>query len=187
MDNIQEIRDPDSGKLLKKFCTSDGIINGAMLIFDDNEQVAYKLHFVEGTLSGPAEFYQNQQLLMQTNFANGKQHGDATIYIDGIKSSTLHYIYGQLDGDFCSFDAKGNLIRKATYSAGQLNGNCELYYPDGTLMEHCIYKHNKLNGDVHKYYPSGSIREISSYKDGVPVGYIDSYDVNGNLVSSIEA
>lgn len=181
-----EIKDPQSGKLLKVMTLKNGVPHGEMLIYDDSETVSHKLYFEEGVLNGPAEFYVDGKPMMITEFRNGQQAGETTVYTNGKKSTVMHYKDGMIDGPFMSFDEQGNLIREVVYVAGKMEGECSVYYPDGTLMEHSTYKNGQLDGEVQKYYPSGVVREISTFENGEPIGYIDVYDMNGDLQESKE-
>ena len=180
------ITDPSSGKLLKTVELKNGVPHGAVVIYDDDGSISHKLNYVEGVLSGEAEFFQKNQLIMKTNFSNNVQDGETIVYLNGNKSTIMHYKNGMLDGSFLSYDEQGHLVREVSYEDGKMQGDCNVYYPDGALMEHSVYKDNLLDGEMQRYYQSGIVREISTFENGKPVGYIDTYDIDGNLQDSRE-
>lgn len=183
---VIEINGPETGQKIKTITLKNGVPHGELLIYGEDGSVSHKLNFVDGVLSGPAEFFQNNQILMKTNFKNGLQDGETVMFLNEKKSSVMHCKNGYLDGLFSSYDDQGNLVREANYTAGKMNGECSVYYPDGALMEHSVYKDNKLDGEVLRFYQNGVVRETANYDNGVPVGYIDTYDTDGNLLESKE-
>lgn len=181
-----EINDPKSREKLKTVAVKDGVPNGELVIYNEDGSISHKLNFVDGILSGPAEFYQGDQILMTTTFKNGQQNGETIMFMNSKESAVMYYQDGNLNGPFLSYDDQGNLIREVNYVNGKMNGECFMYYPDGAVMEQAMYKDDKLEGEVQKYYPSGVIREICFFEKGVPVGTVATYDINGNLIESKE-
>jgi antitoxin component YwqK of YwqJK toxin-antitoxin module len=181
---VQEVKDAD-GKLLKSISMKDGVPHGETQIFDENGQLANKLNYDSGQLSGPAEFFFAGKPTMIASFANGKLEGEATLFSNGVKVGVTNFKDGLFDGEFTSFDNVGNVIRVATYAGGLQNGECKTFYPDGTLMEHSTYKNNLQDGEVTKYFPSGNVLEISTFQDGKPC-VIETYDEDGDLTARKE-
>lgn len=183
---VIDIKDQSSGQKLKTVTLKNGKPHGELIIYNEDGTISHKLNFVDGVLSGPAEFFEGNQILMMTCFKNGRQDGETIMFMNGEKSSVMHYKDGNLDGTFLSYDDQGHLVREVNYVGGKMNGECSVYYPDGSLMERSVYKDNKLDGEVMKFYQTGVVREVSNYKDGAPIGCIDTYDTDGNLLESAE-
>lgn len=183
---VIEVNDQFSGQRLKTVTLKDGKPHGELIIYNEDGTVSHKLNFVDGVLSGPAEIFQGDQILMLTYFKNGQQDGETTMFMNQKKSSVMHYKGGKLNGPFLSYDDQEHLIREVNYVEGKMDGECLVYYPDGSIMERSTYKDDKLEGEVARFYQTGEVREISNYENGVPIGYIDTYDINGNLLERTE-
>ena len=178
---VEKIID-DAGKLLKTITMKNGVPDGETIIYDANNQITNKLFYVAGSLEGPAEFYMNSQPLMLATFKNNLLEGGVTLFSNGKKIGETMFVKGLFDGKFTSFNEVGKITRIATYVAGQQNGECVVFYPDGAIMEKSTYKNNALDGEKFMYYPDGeTCMEYSTYENGKPIGYIDSYDVDGDL------
>ena len=184
--DVLEINDPNTGKLSKKISTKNNIPHGETILYDDSGNISHKLNYENGELSGPAEFFLNGQPQMITAFKNGLQEGETTFFSNGIKIGKVNIVKGLFEGEFISYDAVGNIIRVANYSAGQQNGECNNYYADGVLMQNSTYKNNMLDGQVVRYFPDGNVMEISEFDMGKPVGVVDTYDQKGHLISRRE-
>lgn len=182
---IREERDA-SGKLLRTVTVRNGVPHGETVIYDSDGNVSYKVNYDDGVLSGPAEFFTDNTLIMIAAFANGKLEGDATFFNGGVKVATATFHNGLFEGDFTSFDNNGNIVRVAEYVNGKQHGVCQAYYADGTLLEQSTYKDGKLDGELVRCFPNGNVMEIHTYNEGRQYGYIDKYDIDGNLVSRTE-
>ncbi len=183
--SIHEERD-DSGRLIRTVSMKDNTPHGETVIYDANGNIAYKVNYVDGVLSGAAEFFSDGLPLMITAFKDGKQEGETTFFSNGVKSATVTYKNGLFEGDFTSFDADGNITRVAEYVGGKQHGTCQVFYPDGTLLEQSTYKDGQLDGQLVRCFPNGGVMEISTYEAGKQYGYIDKYDMDGNLASRTE-
>ena len=53
-------------------------------------------------------------------------------------------------------------------------------------MEDSNYKDNVLHGDVIRYFPDGNVMETSQFDMGKPIGFVDTYDQEGNLINRKE-
>lgn len=55
---VHEEKD-DNGKLIRTVSMKGNTPHGETVIYDANGNVAYKINYVDGILSGPAEFFSN--------------------------------------------------------------------------------------------------------------------------------
>lgn len=84
----EEIKSSD-GKLLKTVSMKNGKPNGSTIMYDENGNIAHKLNYKDGVLDGPAEFYQDGELIMSTSFENNEMSGKTTFFMDGVESSAI--------------------------------------------------------------------------------------------------
>lgn len=103
------------------------------------------------------EFYPNEQLFVEGQFRNGRQHGEWTFYHDN-----------------------GQLNRKATYNNGQPDGAWDVLRADGTLSAKRSFRNGQRHGDWITYDASGQrpLRE-EHYVDGKPDGVWKVWHANG--------
>lgn len=185
-ETVHEVKDPNTGALLRVVHMFDGKLHGELIVYDQTENVVNRLNYKNGILDGKAEFFIDQKPLMQTNFKDGLQEGETIIFSLGVKIAVCNYSKGMLEGTFTNFDTLGNVLRTAIYSKNLQNGECTTYYPDGTVLEKAIYKNGKLDGEVLRFYPNGVLREKANYLEGKQVGIQENYDTNGKLQSKTE-
>jgi antitoxin component YwqK of YwqJK toxin-antitoxin module len=103
------------------------------------------------------EFYPNEQLFVEGQFLNGRQHGEWTFYHEN-----------------------GEQNRKATYNNGQPDGAWDVFRSDGTLAARRSFRNGQRHGEWITYDKTGKnpLRE-EHYADGNPEGVWKIWFDNG--------
>jgi antitoxin component YwqK of YwqJK toxin-antitoxin module len=127
------------------------------------------------------EFYPNEQLFVEGQFRNGRQHGEWTFYHDnGQLNRKATYNNGQPDGAWEVFRADGTLSAKRSFRNGLRHGEWVNYDETGKQPlreEH--YVDGKQDGVWKIWFPNGKQRQQLGFKQGQLDGISIEWDENG--------
>lgn len=117
----------------------------------------------------------NPRLQRYTADKKSNKNGEVRLYYE---NGELKHVYtlvnGRYDGQYISYDKKGNMIGYAEYKNGQLNGNYKVWYNNRIRDDH-NYKNDKLDGEYKCYDYNGNILRNDFYKNGKKHGLCKTY------------
>lgn len=128
------------------------------------------------------EYYENGQILSESNYLNGELHGlSREYYENGQILSESNYINGELNGPSGEYYEDGQIQAEANYANGELIGVAKEYYVNGGVKNAASFSMDKMK--IETYSISGKLSRRAVYKDGV---IIDEYilDEQGNVISN---
>ena len=127
------------------------------------------------------EFYPNEQLFVEGQFKNGRQHGEWTFYHEnGQQNRKATYNNGQPDGAWDVFRADGTLAAKRSFRNGQRHGEWISYDKTGKnplREEH--YVDGLAEGVWKFWFDNGKQRQQISFKQGQLDGTTIEWDESG--------
>lgn len=184
---VMEYYDDDKN-LVAQEAFDKGVLHGESRKYDLFHHLKEKITYKEGELHGPAEFYKNGIPLMHTNYAEGKQQGETTLYDEaGMVRSRIQYAQGLRHGTSMSYDSLGRVQQVLHYTQDLLDGPLLAYYPSGSLMESGNYEHGKRQGEFKSYHENGVVQKILIFEKGRQMYPPQFFDINGYpLVTGIE-
>jgi antitoxin component YwqK of YwqJK toxin-antitoxin module len=95
-----------------------------------------------------------------------------------MKSSGMHTMSNEKDGQWYYFNEDGSLSSMAFYKNGSLEGPYGEYHENGQAKLICTYVNNKQSGLSKSYYEDGTLREEVTHKDGKKTGKMTQYFPN---------
>jgi len=96
-----------------------------------------------------------------------------------IKSSGMHTMTNERDGQWHIFREDGSLESMEFYANGVINGPYAEYYPNGQASLISAFLNGKQHGVSKSYYENGTLKEEVTHKDGVKTGKMTQYFPNG--------
>lgn len=85
-------------------------------------------------------------------------------------------------GDYMSYDAEGNLIEQASYTAGELNGQRTLFATTGDTLVVEHYKAGEFVGEYRSYFDTGNkLKMRGQYVDNTMSGEWTKFYDNGQI------
>jgi hypothetical protein len=87
---------------------------------------------------------------------------------------------GNKDGEWTTYNQKGIIIRKITYTKGKLNGKSYLFFNDGRPKLNASFMENKPIDKWTYFTSNGKTLIEGEYDDGKPVGIWTIYNAKGN-------
>lgn len=170
----------DDGNLIAKQTLDHGLFHGESLKYDKFNKITEKLTYHTGKLQGPAEFYKNGIPLLQTQFFEGKQEGEAIFYDEaGVVSARVQFTQGLKQGTMIAYDPLGRIRQVLNYVQDVLEGPMSSYYPNGCLMDAGNYVQGQKQGEFRSYYENGVIRQILVFDAGRMIYAPQLFDTNG--------
>lgn len=164
--HLNEVIETDeNGKIVKKYLIdSDKLIQGELLQYNVDGQLAIKEYYVDNKLSGERYIY----------------HANDSIQIKEV------YTSGIMDGPYVEYFENGKPLIKATYVDGVLTGILTKYYADGQIEEEVTFANNEENGLFKEYYNTGILHWEGTYKNGDnEVGLLTEYNKDGQMIKKM--
>src|SRR5690606_8901875 len=145
-----------------------GKLDGEMITFYPDGQVAERRHFKAGVAEGPAEQYHaNGTLRYKANYANGEPEGSVIYYFDnGRKEIEGRSVNGARDGGWTYYNETGSVHMQVLYAQGRFvrqkyeNGTFTEYWDNEQPKSEETYKNGKRNGPVTEWYATGTWTEV---------------------------
>lgn len=164
--DVEEIKDPSTGKLLKRFeyFTDDSgqkIKDGEYVEWDAAGKKISELHYKEDSLHGPCTYYLDNGNILENNFSMGKLSGDQILKT-----------------------RNGKIIRKEHFERGLLNGKQEYRNLDGQLQRISYFSNGESSG-AWVYYDKGKKHFTLHFNNGVCKELIGTWDVIGEHATSM--
>jgi len=135
----------DKGRSVKEFAFVDGLINGAMKVYQEgklDEEWTYQNDMTTGTTK---QYFPNGKLKCTWTYENDKANGPAVCYnSDGKLESESNYQYGFRRGAQKSYYPEGALWARENYELGELDGRQEYFDRKGIKTEEDLYKEGAL-------------------------------------------
>lgn len=107
------------------------------------------------------------QLTGRFSLADGKLHGQSTIFGGGRVLAYINYAHGLRQGDMRCYGEQGQLSSIVPHSGGLPHGEASYFYPDGSLARRAHFRHGRLHGEVCDFNPDGKQLTCDAYLDGV--------------------
>jgi uncharacterized protein len=122
------------------------------------------------------------KLMIQGRYEKGKLNGEwKSFYKNGNPSMINTYIKGELHGKSKLFHPNGKPSQVFNYVNGKLEGEYISWTQAGKLQTKGHHKNNAQDYLWYNYYPNGNIQSESYLQAGEPVGWINSWSVDGKL------
>jgi len=119
--------------------------HGTYTSFYGNGNIEERSFYIEGVLVGLVE----------------------TFYLDNSPDTVCYYNEnGNLQGEFKSYYANGNVKMTARHVDGKFEGNTVQFHYNGQIRVNCSYKNGLLEGANLLYDSTGILVERTMYKDG---------------------
>lgn len=100
----------------------------------------------------------------------------------GVKTSSLKYDQGKLNGTSATYHPDGSVKEQMNYENGQLNGLHETYDKDGNLVSSLTFKDGKLNGKGI-FYENGRKYAEFEFVDGIQQGSSSTFYETGSVMT----
>lgn len=148
---VEEIKNPTTGKLLKRYeyYTDDSgqkIKDGTYVEWNAVGNKIAELHYQDDSLNGPCTYYNEDGSVFKENYKNGVLDGQQTYYYSsGKKQTTGSYSSGKQTSSWKYYDDKGKLAFTLNFKNGicqELVGTWQLeearqttftFFKDGTF------------------------------------------------------
>jgi antitoxin component YwqK of YwqJK toxin-antitoxin module len=113
-----------------------------------------------GKLHGKYVIRNDHGVVRISNYIQDKLHGQAIVYINGIKRKDKTYVNGIQQGPSTHY-SDDQIVHKS-YINGKLNGFKRIYRTNGGHM-FGEYKNGILEGKVYQWHPNGGLADIYTY------------------------
>ena len=112
-----------------------------------------------------------------------KYHGIVYKYYKGKLSSQTNYYYGAKEGEYKSFNSKGQLKFHYYFKNNKKHGNWTQYTDKGKLFQEYIYENDKKHGKSTMYHSNGQPQFVKTWVNVKVHGESLHYNDKGKLVS----
>lgn len=165
---VEEIKDPASGKLLKRYeyYTDDSgqkIKDGEFVEWDATGQKIAALHYANDSLDGQCVYYLDNGSVWEKNFSNGSLSG-----IQTLKS------------------AEGKVLVRENYAGNKLNGKQEYLSPSGTRQRRSFFQNGQPSGTWQFYDEKGKKSFALNFRNGVCQELVGKWNVSEERATSME-
>src|SRR5579872_2347087 len=149
---------------------SSTVPSGPLVIHYPEGQKAQEVAFVAGKIEGEVVHYDRQgQVAARLTFRQGVLEGPMTVFAHGKRLAAMTYHEGELEGKATVYDAAGGTQMISTYRRGSPDGVQQLFYPNGKMQRVTPYRDGKIEGEVIDYHEDESVRQRTLWRAGVPV------------------
>lgn len=165
----------------KEFTLKNGKLNGTYRMYDDNGPSS-TVNYVNGVKHGLELIYSfsvPNQIMIKTEYVNGKKEGKSYFYNsgDGLLSEITTYNH-DIKQDKKLFYKSGNLEELIKYDNGEKKSSLR-YYESGKLLgEAKLTSSNMMNGKI--FYKDGSLKTEMYSNTITHSGKLTTYYRNGN-------
>ncbi len=181
----------NSEAMERKHSYSKGKLDGRQFAWDYNGGMMYQYQFVDGQPEGYQRKYENDSILQELFFVEGKLHGTMT-WEHWLKELGAEWEQGLRSDTNTRDDGTTKRLRRFEYVPSkqftgngfiQFQGKVELF--DDTTYDESGHKELlKLIGPPRSfthYWPSGDIRRVGNGQPGSPDGTVLEYYEDGSL------
>ncbi|AXT18961.1 hypothetical protein D7030_15005 [Flavobacteriaceae bacterium AU392] len=145
---------------LKYITKKEGNVYITRGYYDDSGKLKFEREHTSGYFK---QFFENGQLLVETNYLNN-----------------------QLSGTWKRYYENGNIEWEVVYTKGYKNGTYKCFYKSGQLKLEGNTREGKKEGEEKRYSENGILKWKGDYKKGKFNKLWVKYDVNQNEVESIK-
>jgi len=163
---IEEIKDPSTGKLLKRY----------EYVTDDSGQKIKDGEYTEWDSSG--------KKIAELLYKDDSLHGQCVYYLENGNVLENHFSTGKLSGDQVLKSKKGIMLRKEHFEQGGLDGKQEYRNADGQLQRISYFSNGKPSG-AWVYYEKGKKSFVLNFKNGICQELIGTWDVTEERATSM--
>ncbi len=111
--------------------------------------------------------HKNGQIIRQSQYKNGKEHGESMFYkADGSKDFRAYFEHGKEHGKSTFWRKNGNKQFESTHTNGVLNGPSTWYFSSGEKLKQYNYKNNQLDGESIWWDKKGGVIKKQHFKNG---------------------
>lgn len=173
-----EERNADNSLLCEAWL-ENGVLQGPMTAYDDNQTIRVKSNYQEGELSGSRSvFDENGNLAHKSTYEETGQTGITRIYSGGVLVAEQEFKHGLLNGKSITFNQAGEITSEQLYVGGVLEG-ASLFYMNSQVIRKEKYVNGLLEGDRCDYDRDGRIVQSAQYHEGLLHGWVTQYWPNG--------
>ena len=190
LDGLETIwRNADS--MERKHSYSQGKLDGRQFAWDYNGSMVYQYQFIDGLPDGFQRKYENDLILQELFFVDGKLHGSMT-WEDWLKKLGANWDNGLRSDTKTWEDGTTKRVQRFSFVPSkqfdgsgfvQFQGDVELF--DDTIYDELGQKKLlKVVGPPRTftlYWPNGDIRRIGKDQPGSPDGSVQEYYEDGSL------
>lgn len=139
------------GWLAQRAQFKGGLLDGDLVEYDAEGNVAARMKYRAGKLHGESRFFERGRPQLQTAWQDGLQDGETLVY-----------------------GPEGHPSARSEYRAGKLHGPAAWHRPNGTLLRTAEYLDGELDGELVEYDERGRVVERTLYRAGKPVPLANS-------------
>ena len=153
---------------LTKFNFENSTVEGEVLIWHENGQLAAKFEVSENGFEGDLiGWHSNGKKSRESFFVNGKEHGILKSYYEnGNLEIELEHQNGVETGIFRGYYENGNKSIDGTFFEGKKNRKFTSWYKNGQINEESNWVLDSLEGDFRLWDENGDLIEETFYVDG---------------------
>ena len=168
-----------------------GVKNGNFKEWYENGQLKFNFNYKNNKKDGLQEEWSNNgKLITSGNYKDGEMHGLQEYYRfgdengepNGMKSQSLEYSFGELNGQFKEWFWNGKLKYKGNYKDKKYDGIYESYYDNGGKQFIKEYSLGTLNGEYSEFSNDGKLITKGVYEEGLMQGKWYFYFKNKNNI-----
>ena len=138
-----------------------------------DELVVIDFQLKNGVIEGPyTQSIENNQLLFESTYINGKKHGKATYYHpSGKLRHVANIAYGDYEGEALYYDQLGSLRTRTNFYEDEERGKEFRYYPTGEVFRSVNNLGGKWHGEVIYFNEAGDSLVKFNYLEDFIVSY----------------
>lgn len=155
-----------AGILRRTECYVSGKLNGEVVVYFANGEVAEREYYLKGQLHGEHKsWFPGGTLKSVATYANGEPEGTMTFWFpNGRKEIEGKVVNGNRDGTWFYYNEDGSLQLQVLYRNGEM------------------VREKKENGTFTDHFDDGQIRSEVTYRKGLREGRFTEYHDNGKWV-----
>jgi len=197
----------ENGQLEDDYLYNYGNQTGKALSYHENGELEISTEYVNDEEHLRKEFYSPSGKLQLVRFYNygeliGYSYMDTNgtekemipitnetakieaFYDNGKPSRVFHYVNGEIQGDYYTYNYDGTLESLTKYDKGNVHGENISYYPNGNIKSKSNTIYGISNGLYEKYYANGKLKESTNYLNDEEHGEAKYYDESGTLTKT---
>lgn len=136
-------------------------------MFAPNGKLVAKGNYVNKRKQDKWEYYSDEDgsLILSENYENGLLVGKSIVYLTGtqIIIEETEYVNGKKHGQYSKYYDNGKPMIEAYYNNDSLDGHYIQYYPIGTIKEEGEYKNGKKVGEWKTYDLEENVISTDNY------------------------
>lgn len=166
------------GRLERSISYEHNRKNGNYIIYDTAERILFKGFYVNDTLQGPYEQYENGELIEQGNYRSGQKDGKVLLYQDG-NLSEIRILNNGNEGDQIKINQFKNGKKHGKWIEKDSKGlDKEVVYENGDLVDYSIKEEINFYKEINK---EGKVISQVVLQNGQKEGYELFFAANGQI------